>query len=62
MYDLFTQEAIEEHKQKQSLEPRDFIDVYLKEVERNKDDSFSGILILKIFLHFNILVHSLLIL
>jgi hypothetical protein len=55
MYDLFTQEAIEEHKQKQSLEPTDFIDVYLKEVERNKDDSFSGILILKIFLHFNIL-------
>ena len=45
MYDLFTQEAIEEHKQKQSPEPRDFIDVYLKEIERNNDDSFSGMVL-----------------
>ncbi|EFX83753.1 hypothetical protein DAPPUDRAFT_301662 [Daphnia pulex] len=37
----FIEEAIDEHKQNPSVEPRDFIDVYLKEVEKNNDDSFS---------------------
>jgi hypothetical protein len=47
---IHIQEAIDEHKQTPSVEPRDFIDVYLGEVEKNNDDSFSGIVLEKCIL------------
>ncbi|XP_046455635.1 methyl farnesoate epoxidase-like [Daphnia pulex] len=46
----FIEEAIDEHKQTPSVEPRDFIDVYLGEVEKNNDDSFSEEQLLNIIL------------